>query len=83
MASYRTGGRAGIGAQFEFAGKKVLHPFIIHNYHDQIDSLSANLQPKASAFNAERCRRAPATANAAGGHSAAISAAKSQTALEH
>ena len=60
MASYRAGGNAGISSELELAGEKLLHSPVIHNQHDQIDRLATDLQPKTSAFHAEKRRRTPA-----------------------
>src|SRR5207244_5604050 len=72
MPADRPGGYAGVGAQFELAGEQVLHAILVHDQHDQINRLAADLQSEASTFDSEECRSAPPFRRTATGHAAAI-----------
>src|SRR2546427_5185669 len=70
MPADRPGGYAGVGAQFELAGEQVLHAILVHDQHDQINRLAADLQSEASTFDSEECRSAPPFRRTATGWSA-------------
>src|SRR5205814_2886980 len=78
VTTHRASGYAGIGAEFELAAKQVLHASLIHDQHDQINCLSADLQAKATAFNGEESWVAPSFGGTATGHSAAIASAEDE-----
>src|SRR5437899_12919445 len=77
------GGYAGVRTQFELAGEQVLHAILVHDQHDQINSLAADLQSEASAFHSKECRSAPAFRGAATGHAAPITRADNKSTLQH
>src|SRR5207253_7492041 len=83
VAAYRPCRYTGIGAQLEFAGEQVSHAILIHDQHNQVHCLSADLQPNTAALHGKECRRAPAFGRAAAGHSAAIAGAYNEASLEH
>ena len=56
---------------------------MVHDQHDEVDGLPADLQPKAASLNREECRIAPALDSAATGNSAAILRAENETRLKH
>ena len=83
MPADRPGGYAGVGAQFELAGEQVLHAILVHDQHDQINSLAADLQSEASTFDSEECRSAPPFRRTATGHAAAIARTHNKSTLQH
>src|SRR2546425_42958 len=83
MPADRPGGYAGVGAQFELAGEQVLHAILVHDQHDQINRLAADLQSEASTFDSEECRSAPPFRRTATGHAAAIARTHNKSTLQH
>src|SRR5438128_5924433 len=83
MPADRPGGYAGVGAQFELAGEQVLHSFLVHDQHDQINRLAADLQAEASALHGKKCGITPAFDGTATGDATAILGAEHETSLEH
>src|SRR5579862_9918485 len=82
-APYWAGGDAGITAELELARKQFAHAVLIHDQHDQIDGLAANLKAKTSALHHEKCRCTPAFGGAATGDAAAIAGANDEAAVQH
>src|SRR5262249_56052638 len=56
----RPGGNRSIRAQFELAGEQRVHAAIIHDDHDQVNGLAANLKTDASAGRRQGGGSAPA-----------------------
>ncbi len=56
IASHRSGGGRGVGAQLELALQQVLHAVVGANDQHQVAGLSAGLESKAAAFDAEEGR---------------------------
>src|SRR6266568_4086519 len=83
MTAHWAGSHAGIGAEFKLAAEQVLHASLVHDQHDQINRLRANLQAKAAAYNGEESRIAPSLGSSATSHSAAIPSAEDEASLQH
>src|ERR1041385_1938317 len=81
MASNRAGCGRSFTAYLELAGKELLHAFVIHDQHDEVDAFNADLQSPASAAHGHKCRCAPAICCAAGCYSAAMLTAKNESTL--
>src|SRR6202022_666790 len=82
MAAHRPGGHTGIGSQFELAAEQVLHAIVVHDEHDQIHRLGADLQTETAALDAKECRGTPTLRSAATGHAASVTGAHNEPALE-
>src|ERR1700722_11307420 len=67
VASNGTGRYRGVGAEFKFAGEQVLHAVVVHDEHDQINRLAADLKPDTASGDGEKCRSAPSLGSAAAG----------------
>src|ERR1700761_8036228 len=65
--------------QFELAGKQMLQAAVVHDQHDEVDALNANLQSPASATDGNKCGRAPAFRGAAGSDAASVLAADNES----
>ena len=83
MPADRPGGYAGVGTQFELAGEQVLHAILVHDQHDQINSLAADLQSEASAFDGEERGSAPPFRCAATCYATAIARTHNKSTLQH
>src|SRR5438046_9669396 len=83
MPADRPGVYAGVGTQFELAGEQVLNAILVHDQHDQINSLAADLQPEASTFDSEECRSAPPLRCAATCYATAIARTHNKSTLLH
>src|SRR5580658_2118853 len=82
VASDGTGGCAGISAEFELAGEQVIHAVLVHDQHDDVGRLAADLQAETTAADNEESRRAPAFWSAATGNAFAIAAAEHESSIE-
>src|SRR2546430_766205 len=60
MAAHWPCSYAGICTQLEFAGEQISHAILIHDQHNQVHRLSADLQSNAAALHGEECGSAPA-----------------------
>src|SRR6202008_2090099 len=49
----------GVCSQRELARQQMLHAIVIHDQHDQVDGLGADLKSEAASRHHEKCRRAP------------------------
>ena len=82
MASDGAGGGAGIGAEFELAGEQVIHAILVHDQHDEIGGLGADLQAETATADSEEGGCAPAFFSAATGNAFAITAADDEACVE-
>src|SRR5260370_35469002 len=82
VASNGAGGGAGIGSEFELAGKQVIHAALIHDQHHEVGRLAADLQAETAGANGKESGRAPAFFGAATGNPFAITAAKDEASVE-
>ena len=83
MTTNRARSHSSIGAQLELAAEQVLHSFLVHDQHDQINRLAADLQSEASALHGKKCGITPAFDGTATGDATAILGAEHETSLEH
>src|SRR5205823_8500928 len=83
VAPNRAAGYAGVSAELEFAVEQVLHATLIHDQHDQINRLAANLEPEAAALNREERRIAPSFGGTATGDPSAIARAEDEPSFQH
>src|SRR3954468_21991723 len=83
MTSYRTGGDAAVGAELELAAQQVFHAIVVHDQHDQVHCLGANLQTEAATFDGKECRGAPTGGSAATGYTASVTGSDDESALDH
>ena len=83
MAAHRPRSHTGIGTQLEFAGEQVSHAILIHDQHNQVDGLPADLQPDTSALHGEERGSAPSFGRTATGHTAAVAGAYNESSFEH
>src|SRR6185437_14158363 len=54
VSSNRPGGHTGIRSQLELGRKQIIHAFAVHDEHDQINGLAADLQSETAAFDGEK-----------------------------
>src|SRR5437899_3515629 len=83
MPADRPGGYADVVTEFELAGEQVLYAILVHDQHDQINSLAADLQSEASTFDSEECRSAPPLRCAATCYATAIARTHNKSTLQH
>src|SRR5207302_5619429 len=83
LASDGTSRNRTFGTQLELAGQQVVHTFLVHNEHNQVDSFAAELQAPASTGDGERCGGAPAPSRPACGNATAITATNDESTLDH
>src|SRR5438034_8578005 len=83
MAAHWPCSHTGIRTQLEFAGEQISHAILIHDQHNQVHRLSADLQSNAAALHGEKGRRAPSLGRTAAGHTATITGAYNKSSLEH
>src|SRR5262249_11408702 len=82
-ASNWAGRRRGIRSELHPVGHKGLDSLLIHEEHDDVDCLSADLQPKRSTTQSVERRSAPALAGAASDHTLTVFRSKTKTSLHH
>src|SRR5207244_9851612 len=82
MAPNRASSDGRVSSQFEFAVQQVLHTLMVHDEHDQVNRLAADLQPEAAALNGKERRVAPSFGGAATGHAASILRAEHEAGFE-
>src|ERR1700722_13455745 len=83
MTPPRTRRHGRVRAQGKLARQQVLHAILIHDQHDQVDGLPANLESEAAPADGEERGRAPALRSAATGDAAAVFCAYDKSALQH
>ena len=83
MTTHRAGGDSCVSPEFELAAHQVLHAFVVHDQHDEVNRLSADLQAKATALNREERRIAPSLGSAATGDAASVLSAKYESGFQH
>src|ERR1700739_3186711 len=83
MTANRAGCYRSLPGQFELAGEKLLQTFIVHDQHDQVHALQADLESSTAAADGDECGCAPAFRGAAGGHATAVLATKDESAFDH
>jgi hypothetical protein len=83
MAAHRPRRHTCVSTQFELAAQQAGHALVIHDQHDEVDCLAADLQPEAAAFNGEERGIAPTLAGAAAGNAAPIASAEHESAFQH
>ena len=71
-----------VRAQLKFAGEQVAHTAFIHNQHDEVNRLAADLESDAAAGDGEKCGRAPSRGGAATGDSPAVAGTNDESAFE-
>ena len=75
-AANGTGGGGNVGAELDVSFKQVGHALIIHDEHDEVGALTADLRSPAHAGNGERCGSAPHVVGVlAGGDAGSVLAA--------
>src|SRR5581483_6643362 len=79
MTAYGPGSDAGIRSQFELAVQEVMHAVLVHDQHDQVHGLAADLEAEAATLDGEKCRRTPALRSAAACHPLAITRTHDET----
>src|SRR6185369_17142557 len=82
MSSDGTGRNRCIRTQLELACKQVTHTVLVHDDHDVVHCLSANLQAEATTFHIEERWSTPALISFAAGHAFSIGAADDKSALQ-
>src|SRR5215475_13992945 len=82
MAAHRPGCYRGIGAKLELAGEQILQAILVHNQHNQIDSLTADLEAKATAAGENERRGTPSRGSPATGHAPAVAGSHDESSLQ-
>src|SRR5579863_10746734 len=54
MPAHRPRGYRGVGTELKLAREQVLHPVVVHDEHDEIDCLAADLKTDAAARDDEK-----------------------------
>ena len=72
VASHGACGYGRIGTQLEFAGKKVFQSVLVHDQHDQVNCLAADLETHTPAAGENECGSTPTGGSPAARDSAAI-----------
>src|SRR5262245_57407287 len=83
MTPDRPGRHRRIRTQRKLARQQMLHAVVVHDQHDEIHGLSANLESKAPAFDRKESRRTPSLRCAAACDSASVLRAEYKSALQH
>src|SRR5439155_15801239 len=61
----------------------MVHAFLVHDQHDEINSLASELQPPTTSCQEDRGRCAPAISGSAGRHALSVMAANSEGKFNH
>src|SRR5208282_3903551 len=81
VTAYRPCRHRGVRAKSEFAREEMLHALLIHDQHDQVHGLAADLKTDAAASDDKKCWSAPSLCRTAARQSPAIFRANNKAAL--
>src|ERR1700691_973315 len=82
VAADGAGGDAGICSKFELAGEQVVHAAFVHDEHDDVGRLGADLQAETATADGEEGGRAPSLGSAATGDTSAVAGTEDESSVE-
>src|SRR5437879_4755861 len=81
MTADRAGGGRDVGAELGLVMQHRGHAFLVHDHHDQVYFLGADLEAHTASFDPEKYGSAPSRSIAAGGHPFTVRTAHDEAAF--